>query len=250
VNNDILTFLLRSEYRNDLLSFDRQYKDLLTPSPDQDSKLELIQEEIIAENNVAFACFLAIHIQYKTYKMQDIVLSSDDPKYLFFFARCVPFANTASFQKALLASSHKDKLKYLTLFAIHIKEANRAKIEKELLIECAKKKKYASFAHQFLFHCPSIAPLKFKYIIFNSNKASYLYHFSRFINNKKDIAKIENILIFQKSYTYLRLLAKSHPLASFKKIENFFLNSGNKKEMRKFAKTFKKSKINKLIILL
>lgn len=203
----------------DYLVFEQTYQNLSDYKfASNNLKLDQIQEEIIRTNNTAHAYFFAFETNYKIHKMQAVVLKNADPKYLYKFARFIP-------------------------------QADIKKIAKILAEQVTNEKKFVRYAHSFLKHVKGANVLQFKDTIMASGKPRYLYWMAKHLKSRKEIAQIENQIINAKSFTYARLMAQYIPGADLSKLEQFILDSGNVKQIKKFAKAVKNSKSRHLAIL-
>ena len=211
-----------------------------------DSKLDEIQEAIIKIQSSAYACAFASSFNYKTYKMQEVILKNKDLKYIVLFARYVKGADIKALQKIILNSPLKNRIKYLCEFARFVPGADIKKIEKIVVHITAQNKNLAQAAYLFLKEIKSGA---LKKIILSFGKSHQLYWLAQQTSSRKDIAYIEKLLIKQKNFTHIRLMAQHIKLANIPKLEQFVLESGNVKEIRRFAKAVKDSKSRHFAIL-
>lgn len=233
------------DYATDWVDFNIKYgKDLIK---NNSSIFDKIQKEIIESKNVAHACFFACDTNYLTYKMQEIILKSNNLKYIVLFARCVKNADIKALQKAILESSSPERIKYLCKFACQISGSNKKKIENILAKEVTGK--LARYAHMFVKNVKGADINKFKKTIIESGKPRYLYWLAKHLKTRREIALIEKLIINAQSFLYIRLMAQHIPKANLNKLEQFVLDSGNVKQIKKFAKSVKQSKSRHLTIL-
>lgn len=232
-------FIFDKEYWQDHLYYSQLYsQDLVC------KRLNKIQEEIIQTRNFASAAFFAYEVNHNAYKMQTLIIESNNPQYIYFFARHVKNADIKALQKALINSTHPKRLHYLCQFARFISQANIKKIERVIV-----KSNNARYAHFFLKHIKGTQPDKFKKTIIDSGKPRYLYWLAKHLKTRREIALIERLIISAHSFTYVRLMAQYIPKADLNKLEQFVLDSGNVKQIKKFAKSVKLSKSRHLTIL-
>lgn len=215
-----------------------------------DKKLDKIQEEIIINQDAALAYFFSCDFKYKTYKMQEVILKKKEPKYALLFAQHIPHADIQALQNLVLNSDHKDKIKYICKFACFVAGADKKKLENIIAKEVSKQPyKKARWAHMFIKNVPGANIDKFKNSILKSRKPRYLFELAKHVDSRREISQIENIIIKLQSYTYIRLLAQKISAANVSKLEQAVLDTGNGKEIKKFARAVKKSKIRNLSIL-
>lgn len=239
--------LLDKDYWHDHFNYSQLYCNTAIEDDGNEiyiSRLEDIQADIIETENAAAASFFALETNYETHKMQRVVLQSNDPKYLTFFARFIKNADIKALQKALFACSEDSKLYYLCQFARFIPQANIKKIQ-ELIV----KSNDAHAAHIFLKYIKEASPDKLKKIILTSGKPRYLYYLAKRLSSAKEITIIEDLIIISKSFLYIRLMAQNISHADLNKLEQFVLDTGNVKEIKKFARSVKNSKSRHLAIL-
>lgn len=234
-----MDYVFETDYCADYIS----WLDFLSKiDPTNYKQLDKIQNEIISTKNVAYAYFFAQDLHYKDYLMQKVVLDNKSAKYALLFARFIINSDINALQNLIIASG---SLKYICKFACFVNQANIKKIEKIILNSNS-----AKYALMFVRHIKKANIDKFKPIILKSNKPKYLFELSKFLTSKKDIRQIEDLIIATKSSTYIRLLAQKHKLANKEKLEQALLDLGDKKEMKKFSKYVKNSKLQHLSILI
>lgn len=224
------------EYSRSLEIF--QSKNLIDdPKP---KILDSLQEEIIKNKDYSLAYFFALTFNYKNYLMQKVVMDSLNANYIFLYASKINNSDIKSLEISILKTKN---IKVITEFACFIPKISVDKFKKVIL----KSKNPKSF-YMFIKHINSNNINLFKDVLIKSGKGTYLFELSKHIKSKKDIELIEDALIKSKSYTYIRLLAKNNKLANLEKLEEFIMNSGNIKEMKKFAKDIKQSKMRNFLI--
>lgn len=228
-DNDFSSGSLRWLKRRDKLNFPNE------------EKLEQLQAEIIAANDPALAYFFAYEFPYKIYKMQKIILDKEDANYAFLFAQNIKNCDIKALQNIVINSA---KIKYITKFACFVPGADKKLLEKIIL-----KSKNVKCAHMYLKYVRGADVNKFKKIILTSNKPRYLFELAKHLTNRKDLSKVEDTIIKIQSFTYIRLLAEKIKTANINKLEEAVLASQNEKEIKKFAKYVRKSKIRKFLIL-
>jgi len=207
---------------------------------ENDSKLDAIQETIIKNNDPGLAFNFACDIGYKIYLMQNVILRTRSAKYATLFAQNIVGADITSLQNIVLDSKN---MKYICTFAHHVKGVDKNKIEAMILAD-----KNVKGAHILVKHVGS-NPNKFKKLIMASGKPRYLYELAKHLTNKKDLKKIQELIIKSKSPTYARLLAQKFPWSDVEALEQVVLDSGDVKEIKKFALSVKRSMIRNFTIL-
>jgi hypothetical protein len=204
-------------------------------------ELEKIQNEIIQSNDSALAYFCACDFPYKTYRMQKVVLDKKDPKYAFLFAQNIPGCDVKALQNVVVLSK---KTKYISKFACFVKDADVAALEQLIL-----KSKNVKYCHMYVKHVNGADINKFKKIILNSKKPRYLYALAKHTTSLTELSLIEDLLIEVKSFTYMRMMAEKIKNANVDKLEQAILDSENSKEIKKFAKYVKKSKMKRFLLV-
>jgi hypothetical protein len=235
--------IFSSDYSYDYLRWIELYKPLQDHKIafDHDLKLDLIQANIIRDKDTALAYFFAAYTNYKTYKMQEIILKSNDPKYALLFAQNVMGADIQALQQLVIKSGD---IKYICNFGCFVPGADQKLIENIIAKEGKAKQ-----AHMMLKYVPGASVNQFRRIIMASRRPRYLFQLARLTSSRRAIAKIEDILIELKSFTYIRLMAKKIKLANVKKLEQAVLDFGNVKEIKKFARAVKNTKMRDLALL-
>jgi hypothetical protein len=242
-----MEYTLDKEYWEDHFNYSQLYCNTVEDGNDGEVftlRLEGIQADIIETKNAAAASFFTLDTNFEPHKMQKVILESNDPKYLYFFAKFVPNADIKALQKALFDSSNKEKLHYLCQFARFIPNANIRKIEALIV-----KMNEAHFAYFLLRYVKGVNSDKLKSIILSSGKPRYLYFLAKQLTSRKEIAQIEKLIIKSKSFLYIRLFAQHIKYANIEKLEQVILDSGSAREIKKFAKAVSSSKSRHLSIL-
>lgn len=239
--------IYESDYGGDFLRWAKIYEPIKfhKVNYNHDPLLEEIQESIVKNNDAGLACFFAHYFQYKNYKMQGVVLKAREPKYAFLFAATVPNADIQSLQSVVVdLNKIEENIKYICHFACHVSGADKKKIESIIL-----KSEVPKYAHMFIKHIDGVNIHKFKHIIMTSKKPRYLYELAQHTKSRKDISKIEDLIIASGSATYIRLFAENIEGANLEKLEEAILEIGDTEAIKKFAKFVKKSKLRNLSIL-
>src|SRR5208283_1181428 len=178
---------MRAEYKTEYLVWITKIENLTT----NETILEVLQKEIIETNNSAFAYFFTIDFGYKPHLMQKIVLDNKDAKYAFLFAKDVINADIKALQNVVIKSK---KIKYINWFDAYIVGAN----------------------HKLL-----------RPLIMGTKKPQYWVELAGRLSAKKDIEKIEDMLIDARAYKYMRLFAENIKGANIEKLEQAILDVGN-----------------------
>jgi hypothetical protein len=242
-------YIPENDYSEDSLQWDKLLSERkLKTNPYSKDKngynieeVEKLQNEIVKDNNSAFAYFCANEFPYKQFRMQKVILDNKDPKYAFMFARHIPHADIKALQNLVVKSK---KIKYITHFACFVESADHSILEK-IIIDSNKVK----YAHMYLKHVKQAKVSKFKQVILASGKPRYLFELAKHLNNSEDIRQIEDLIIALGSFTYIRLLAGKIKLANVEKLEQAVLDSGNNEEIKKFAKYVKKSRMRHFLLV-
>lgn len=202
-------------------------------------ELERLQNEIIRDGSTSYAYFFASEFQYKTYRMQRVILDHKDPKYAYAFALSIPHADIKALQDVVVSSN---KIKYITQFACFVKRSDRKLLESIIL-----KSKNVQYAHMFLKHVKNANIKKFRNLILESGKPRYLFELAK--HSPSDIELIEDLIIKSGSFIYMRLLAEKVKQANVDKIERAVLATNNGPEIKKFAQCVRRSKMRQFLLV-
>jgi hypothetical protein len=208
--------------------------------------IDKLQLEIIQNKDAEFAFYCADEFEYKQYLMQKVILDTKDLKYAILFAKHIPNADIKALQKMIEQSG---QVKYICNFALSVPRAQIKNLEK-YIIKWGKVKYMVNYLNSLPHDDkPSKgALLKIKKAIFKSNNPEYLLALAHKVSTKQVVKQIENLLLETKSFTHLRLFAKIKH-ANKERIEQFFLESGNIEEIKKFAKDIKSSTMRAFSLL-
>jgi len=240
-------YLFESDYSADSLRWIRKLEEKNIRFPYRGGatysheELESLQSEIINSNDSALAYFFAVDFPYKTYRMQKVILDNKDAKYAFLFAQNIKGCDIKALQQLVVESK---KVKYICKFACFVKQADRKPLENIIL-----KSKNVKYAHMWLKHVKNTDVNKFKKIILDSGKPRYLFELAKHLDDPKEIAKIEDLIIECKSFTYIKLFAEKIKLADVDKLEQAVLDLDNAEEIKKFAKYVKRSKMRRFLLV-
>ncbi len=204
-------------------------------------ELESIQNKIEKEKDSALAYFFVIDFPYKIYRMQKVVLEKKDPKYALLFAQNIPGCDIKALQNIVVKSK---KIKYICKFACFVNQADRAPLETLIL-----KSKNVKYCHMYVKHVEGADINKFKEIILNSKKPRYLFELARHAKTQYEISLIEDLIIEVKSFTYIRMMAEKIKNSNIDKLEQAVLDSDNSKEIKKFAKYVRRSKMKNFLLV-
>jgi len=197
------------------------------------------------QNKINIVFRIAKELQDLYCNVEDIenyIISANDPHYIYRFAREIKNVDIPKLQQAIINTQH---FNYIAKFACFIGEADANLIE-ELIIE-ANNAKAAYIYLKFGKH-PSVH--KLKHIFIKSKKPRYLYILAQLLTNQEELEVIQNLIIASHSNMYVRLYAAHIPGANIKKLEDRILATNNFDEIKKFAKTVKSERLNKLIMLM
>ena len=101
----------------------------------------------------------------------------------------------------------------------------------------------------YLKHVKGANLTKFKEIILESGKPTYLYELAKHLSSQAEIEQIEDLIIKSNSFTYMRMFAEKIKKANVEKIEQAVIASDNSEEIKKFAKYVKKSKMKQFLLV-
>jgi hypothetical protein len=210
--------------------------------PEDDGFLNQVQDEIIEDKDVSSAFFFAYVARFKMYRMQQLILDQRNTKYSLLFAQYIPGADIHRLQQVVQTSGD---LKVMTYFACLVKGAKKGKIENLIL-----KSGRAKFAYMIIKHLGSSKVEKFKEMIIKSKRPRFLYELAKYLlTSRKEMAKIEKLIISSGSPTYLRLFARDIIGANIEKLEEAILETQNMVGIEKFAKAVPRSKLAKMSVL-
>ena len=82
-----------------------------------------------------------------------------------------------------------------------------------------------------------------------SRKPRYLFALAKLTKNKKDLEKIQQLIIDSPSSTYVRLFAVHIKGADIKKLEERIISTKNVIEMKRFARAVNSPRLKKLSLL-
>ena len=173
--------------------------------------------------------------------IEDYIISSNDPHYIYNFAKEIRYANICKLQTAIIGTQ---KFNYIAKFACFISGADTNLIE-DLII--ASNDARAAYIYLKFGKHPSIH--KLKKIFIKSKKPRYLYTLAQLLTNQEEIDIIQNLIINSQSNMYVRLFAAHIPGANIKKLEDRILATKDFEEIKKFAKQVNSERLNKLIML-
>jgi hypothetical protein len=235
--------IFENDFSNDFFRWlkfceSKKISHLIQVSP---SQLEYIQNEILQSKDYQLAYFFALEFSFQNHKMQKLILDCNDPKYAFIFALNIKNADIKSLQKIVLDSKN---IKYICKFACFIPSSYLPSLEKFIL--SAKNPRYA---YLLIKNNKRVSFNKYKQLILNSDNPLYLFELAKNLNNIKDITFIEDKLISLKAYRYIRLMAAKFKNCNIEKLEKAILESNNVEEIKKFAKSVKKSSIKQFLLI-
>lgn len=174
------------------------------------------------------------------------IISNQDAALAYFFALDFPHHKPHRSRRVVLETANE---KYAFVFCLHIKNADL-----KALLDVIVSSNNIKIITRCICFLPNIHHKDFtrlKNAILNSGKPRYLFELAKILppNKKSDIHKIQQILLRTKSLTYLRLFAEQIEGADIEVIEQVFLDSQDTKEIKKFARSIKKSKMRAFLLL-
>lgn len=239
-------YVYRPKYSSDFTRWYPEFSALNGKPRDQyQANMTALQEKIIANNDAAMAYYFACDIGHQNYKMQQVIIKSKSAQYGILFAINIINADINALQKMILESND---LEAICQLACYVPNVNIKKIQ-SIILNNPKSKKNAKWAHMLLKHVPEINPNKFKQVIFDSKKPRYLFELAKHLKNKKELLLIQDLIINSKSPTYIRMFAEKFDFADVERLEQAVLDSGDTKEIKRFALYVKRSKMRNFIIL-
>lgn len=207
-------------------------------------KSKVLEKYVIQKNDHIAAFRLALELDDReigTTKLQNFIINSGSSRYIFLVAREIKRSNVKKLQDAIIKYGN---ILQITKFGCFIKGANKKTIE-DLII----KSNNAKSAYLYLKFIKSCNINRLKKIIFSSKKPRYLFTLSKLTKNKKDLNKIQELIINGNSYMYMRLFAFYIKTADIKRIEDKIIKSGNISEMKKFLNVIDSDRIKKISLL-
>lgn len=207
-------------------------------------KSKPLQEYVIKIKNPMLAFRLAFEldeIDIRTTKLQQFIIESEDPRYILKYAKEIKRANIQKLQSAILSCG---TVLQIAKFGCFIRGA-----DKDLIERIIAKSDSAKSAYLYIKFIKTCNFNKMKPIILRSKKPRYLFALAKVITNKKDIEKIQDLVIESASNTYVRLFAVHIKGANIRKLEDRIIATHSVEEMKKFAKAVKSPRLEKLSLL-
>jgi len=207
-------------------------------------KSKLLEKYVIENNNPMLAFRLALELddrEVRTTKLQNFIIGTGDAKYITKFAHEIKRSNVKKLQAAMMKYGN---ILQITRFGCFVRGANRDSIEDLIAVSSSAKSAYLYLKFVKLCDVNKLKP-----IIFLSKKPRYLFALARVVKNKKDIDKIQNLIIESSSNLYIRLFAVHIKGADIRKLEDRIIATKNVEEMKKFARVVKSPRLAKLCLL-
>jgi len=207
-------------------------------------KSKLLEQYVIDNDNPMLAFRLAIELDdrlIRTTKLQNFIIETGDARYILKFAWNIKRTNVKKLQEAIMKYGN---IIQITKFGCFIRGADRSTIE-DLIV----KSNSAKSAYLYLRCVKSCDVNKLKTIILHSKRPRYLFALAKVTKNKKDLEKIQELIIESPSNIYVRLYAIYIKGADIKKLEDRIIATKNVEEMKKFAKAVKSPRLEKLCLL-
>ena len=197
------------------------------------------QETILNNHSPALACFFASDIGYQAFRMQDVVIKANDPKYATLFAATIPHADIKALQDLVIKSND---LAWLVRFAFYVPNSDKQAIQKAVI-----KSNNPKAAYEFVKHI-SVSTSALKGTILKSRNPTYLLELARKTTSLKLRQEIEDILVKDKAVKACRIFAQTIKGANTKRLERVIMSSGDIKEIKALARD-KKSQAAGLKVL-
>jgi hypothetical protein len=207
-------------------------------------KARKLEDYIFQKNNPLLAFRLALELDlrgFKTSRLENYIISCNDPRYILKFAREIRRANIKKLQDAII---RRGSILQIAKFGCFIRGAQRSVIE-DLIV----KSEHAKSAYFYLKYVKFCNVNKLKPIILKSKKPRYLFALAKVVKSKKELDLIQDLIIESTSNTYVRLFAVHIKGADIKRLEDRIIETKNVMEMKKFARAVNSPRLNKLALL-
>lgn len=203
-------------------------------------------EKIILREKKSLAVYrLALELDHRgfsTKRLERHIIAIGEPKYLIRYARDIRVCSTSRIEEALLKL---DCAPFLwAMFAIEVPGANKERIER-LIIKTGNAK--AAYLCLRYLNFPNIKALK--KILIKSKKPRYLFALACMCKRKNELAVLQDLIIGSRNASYIRLLAKKIKGADIEKLELAVIETGNIREIRRFANELNTKRALRLSIL-
>jgi hypothetical protein len=174
--------------------------------------------------------------------IQNFIIKSNYPSFIFKFAREMKKANIKKLQEAIIKCGEPLDI---AKFGCFIERS-----DKKLIENIISKSTSAKSAYLLLTLVRDCDVEKIKPIIMKSKRPRYLYALARKIKNEEELSTIEDLIIKAGKALYIRLFAINIENANISRLENKIIELNNRKEMKRFANSVEKSvRLKKLLLL-
>lgn len=213
----------------------------------QYKSLDKLQDHIVESKEPDLAYFFALEYPlHKTYRMRKVILdgkggAQQAHKYAYLFALNVPGADIKALRKIV---QNAGNMSVIADFACNIQGANYRALEKRIILS-----NEAKFASRLLKTSLAKDVGGLKAVIIRSKKPRYLFGLATRSTSPKETNRLQGLIIESGSFTYMRMFAEQIEGADVEKIEQAVLDSGNSKEIEKFAKYVRASKMRKFLVV-
>ena len=205
-----------------------------------------LERFILSQKNALATYRLALEIDSRglsTKRLESHIIAIADPRYLIRFARDIRGSSTLRLQESLLELNCAPG--QWAMFGIAVKGADREKIEKLIIKSGDAKAAYLCLRY---FKHPNIK--KLKDLIIRSKRPRYLFYLTSHIKSKKDLKLIQDLIIASGNATYMRMFAKYISCADVLALEEAIIETGNVRQIQRFAIELRTSRALRLSILL
>lgn len=221
--------------------------EIISRTKDKRERLDKFQEleqYVIPKQNPFLAWRLALEARsyYNISELENIIIGSKSPEFIFRFARTIKKANINRLQQAMEETKN---IVYISEFICFIPTSDPSNIENLLNIY---KNPRAAYIYLRYFRGANLEAIKD--ILLKSKKPRYVYEVAKKTKKSEDIELIQDIIINSKSNAYVRLFAKHIPGADIKKLEDRIIKTQDIEEIKKFAKVIKTPRMEKILFLI
>lgn len=208
------------------------------------AKSKILVKYVINNDNPMLAYRLAFELDDRnisTTKLQNFIIDSGDARYILKLACAVKRSNIRKLQNAIMKYGN---ILQIAKFGCVVRGANKESIENLIV-----KSNNPKAAYLYLRFVKSCDVNRLKPIIFKSKRPRYLFLLAKLVRSKKDLEKIQELIIESPSHTYVRLFAVHIKGADIRKLEDRIISTKNIEEMKKFAKVVNSPRLSKLSVL-
>jgi len=173
--------------------------------------------------------------------LETFIISTGDPSSIFKLARDNPRVRVERLQAAMLQIASPAAI---ARFACLVPGADKRRLEKLII-----KSGNAQAAAFFITHDRFCNLAKLKPIIMRSGKPRYLLALAKRLTSKKDILRIQELIIQSGSYRYMRLFAAACTHADVQRLEDLAFQSMDIELIKAFALSVGSERASRLLTI-